>query len=284
MPRFVPESPEFLQLLNGNPNADLVRIALEIARDACPGLEFGPYLQQLDQLAERVRFRIPEDAPTRLLLQQINWVLYVEEGFTGNDSNYFDPNNSYLNEVLDRRTGIPISLGVLYRGVAERLGLPLHGVNLPAHFVLRADQESVEPVFIDPFHGGRLLDRDACQNLVASRSGAAVELTEEQFRPMSTAEVVARMLRNLRALHLQSGDAVLAFAVLKRLVALEPMEGAYRRDLGIVALGLDRLDEGIEQLSAYLEQEQQATDAGRIRSLILDARQRRAEGDGPAAG
>lgn len=261
-----------------------MRIALEIARDACPGLEFGPYLQRLDQLAARVRLRIPEEAPTQVLLQQINWVLYVEEGFTGNDSNDFDPNDSYLNEVLDRRTGIPISLGVVYRGVAERLGLPLHGVNLPAHFVLRADRESAEPMFIDPFHGGRLLDRDACQTLIASRSGAAVELTEEQFRPMSTAEVVARMLRNLRAIHLQSGDAVLAFAVLKRLVALEPIEAAYRRDLGIVALGLDRPAEGIEQLSAYLEQEHQATDARRIRSLILAARHRLAEGNGPTAG
>jgi regulator of sirC expression with transglutaminase-like and TPR domain len=283
VPLSFPESPEFLRLLDGNPRADLVRIALEIARDACPGLESAPSLRRLDDLAARVRLRVPEQAPTIALLQQINWVLYVEEGFSGNEEDYFDPSNSYLHEVLDRRTGIPISLGVVYRAVAERLGLTLHGVNLPAHFVLRADGEPAEPVFIDPFHGGRLLDRAACLELVASRTGTAIVLTEDQFRPMTTAEVVGRMLRNLRAIHLKGGDAVPAFAVLRRLAALEPNEAAHRRDLGIVALGIDRLDDGIEQLSAYLEQDGQAADAGRVRSLILDARRRQAEDPGPSA-
>ncbi len=260
-----------------------MRIALEIARDACPDLVFEPYLRRINDLAKRVRLRIPEEVGTQELIQQINWVLYVEEGFTGNDDDYFDPNNSYLNEVLDRRTGIPISLGVLYLGVAERLGLRLDGVNLPAHFVLRADQGLKDPMFIDPFQGGRILDRQGCRHLVSSRSGTVVDLSEEQFRPMSTAEVVARMLRNLRAIHLQSGDAMLASAVLTRLVALEPQEAGYRRDLGIVALGIDRLDEGIEQLSAYLEQAGQAPDAETIRALILNARHRQAQEGGPGA-
>ncbi|MEW4567454.1 transglutaminase-like domain-containing protein [Tautonia sp. JC769] len=278
-----PDSPEFLRLLQGDPRADLTRIALEIARDARPGLEFAPWLRRLDDLAARARLRVSNEAPTLAVLHQINWVLYVEEGFSGNEEDYFDPSNSYLNEVLERRTGIPISMGLVYRAVAERLGLSLHGVNLPAHFVLRADHAPAGPIFIDPFHGGRLLDRDACRELIASRIGRPVELADEQFLPMTPAAIVARMLRNLRAIHLQGGEAAPAFHVLRRLAALEPGEGEHRRDLGIVALGIDRLEDGIEQLSAYLEQDGQAADAGRIRSLILDARHRQAEGGDPEA-
>ncbi len=160
----------------------------------------------------------------------------------------------------------------------------MDGVNLPAHFVLRADREDGSTVFVDPFDDGRLLDRDGCRRLVASRTGTEVALTEDQFRAISTAEIVSRMLRNLRGIHLQSGDAAAAWPVLARLCVLNPAESTLRRDLGVVALGLDRLPEGIEQLSSYLESSDQPSDAPLIRDLILNARRRLTEDEGTNPG
>lgn len=275
----IPDGPEFHRLASGDDQADLAKIALEIARDANPLLEFAPYFQKIAHLADRVRPRIVDGGTTLDRIRQINWVLFVEDGYSGNDSEYFDPRNSYLDEVIDRRTGIPISLCILYRAVAERVGQPLNGVNLPAHFVLRADCEDGSSIFVDPFHNGRILDRDGCQRLISSRSGTAVELTDEHFLPISTAVIVSRMLRNLRAIHLQTGDAVLAWPVLARLSALNPSDPTLHRDLGVVALGLDQLREGIEQLSSYLESSEQPSDAPVIRDLILNARQRLTDAD-----
>lgn len=279
MPVSIPDSPEFNLLVAGDERADLARIALEIARDADPCLDPIPYLAQIDTLAARAMPRIPDDATTEDVLRQVNWILYVEERFSGNEEDYYDPRNSYLSEVLDRRTGIPISLGVLYRAVAGRLGLSLSGVNLPAHFVLRADRGDGTPLFVDPFHAGALLDRDGCRRLVSSRAGSHVELCEEHLRPCSTAEVVARMLGNLRAIHLNAGDALAAAPVLRRLVALRPGEPGHRRDLGVVLLGLERPSEAIEHLSAYLEQAEQPADAPSVRALIRQARERPRPGD-----
>ena len=273
VPLPVPDSPEFARLVGGDDGADLERIALEIARDAHPGLDFGPSLARLDGLADRARPRIPDGSGTEDVLRQINWVLYVEEGFSGNDEDYDDPNNSYLDEVLGRRTGIPISLAVVYRAVAGRLGLPMWGVNLPAHFVLGAARGDGSTVFVDAFHGGALIDRDGCRRLVASRAGAAVELAEEHIPPATTAEVVTRMLRNLGAIHMRSGDAASALPALTRLAALAPDVPGPRRDLGLASLMLDRLPDAIGHLSAYLEQASQPTDAAEIRSLLLQARQ-----------
>src|SRR5262249_40900984 len=130
-------SPEFQGLLAGARTPSLIRIALEIARDAYPALDIGQYVARVEDLAARIRARCGGLLKPRKILGQINWALFVEEGFTGNQENYFDPRNSYLNEVIDRKTGIPISLSILYWSLADRLGVPLEGVNLPAHFMLR---------------------------------------------------------------------------------------------------------------------------------------------------
>jgi regulator of sirC expression with transglutaminase-like and TPR domain len=270
--RPIPNSPEFSRLAAGDEGADLTLIALEIARDARPGLDPAPYLDRIDALADRVRPRVPVGASTEEILRQVNWVLFVEEQFSGNEEDYHDPRNSDLSEVIERRTGIPISLSLLYRAVAGRLGLGLRGVNLPVHFVLRADREDGGAIFIDAFHAGALLDQDGCRRLIASRAGSIIELLDEQFLPCSASEVVARMLRNLRAIHLQAGHVMAAEPVLRRLIALRPEEPPYRKDLGVVLMGLDRPSEAIEQLSAYLEQAEQPRDAPAVRGLILEAR------------
>jgi regulator of sirC expression with transglutaminase-like and TPR domain len=264
-------SPEFRRLLAGDPAVDLTRIALEIAQDAYPELDPSPYLGRIDDLAARVRDRCPPLARPRQVIGQVNWVLYVEEGFRGNTDEYYDPRNSYLNEVLDRRTGIPISLAVVYRAVADRLGLAMAGVNLPAHFVLRTGQ-GPGTIFVDPFHAGHLLDRQGCERLVATVTGQDVQLSDAQLAPCPTGMIVARMLRNLKAVYLREHQFLAALPVLRRLATLTRDEPLERRDLGVCLLHADRPGEAIDHLRAYLDAQPEADDAETVATLLSTAR------------
>ena len=265
------ESPEFRRLVEGDPRADLTRVALEIAADAYPGLEARPYLDRIDDLAGRVRERCPAGARARRVLGQINWVLFVEERFRGNADAYYDPRNSYLNEVLDRKVGIPISLSVLYLAVADRLGLRMAGVNLPAHFVLRT-LEPGDPLFVDPFHTGALLDAEGCSRRIAELTGRPVSLTDSQLDPCATPTVVARMLRNLKAIYIQADDYASAVPVLRRLAAVRVDDPAESRDWGMVSLYAGRPGEAVAPLQAYLDACPEADDSDAIRSLLRVAR------------
>lgn len=273
MPDPFASSPEFRRLLAGDPDADLTTIAFEIALDAHPELDVTAYRRRIANLAERVRDRCPPGSRPRSVLGQINWVLFVEEGYRGNLQDYYDPDNSYLNRVIDRKVGIPISLALLYRAVAGGLGLPLSGVNLPAHFVLRADVGEAQPLFVDAFHEGALLDRKGCRARVEEVTGQDVDLEDEQLDPCSTAVVVARMLRNLKAVYLRRQEFAQALPVVRRLAALcggDPLE---LRDHGMVSLRADRPGEAIRPLQAYLSAMPHAEDAQAVASFLSAARQ-----------
>ncbi len=265
------QSPEFLKLLQRDPGADLTRIALEIARDEYPDLDAESYLQKIEALADRVRDRCPSGARPRQVLGQVNWVLYVEEGYQGNTEDYSDPRNSYLNEVIDRRMGIPISLSVLYRALAGRLGLEVSGVNLPAHFLLRVGR-GASTIFIDPFHAGALLDRAGCERCISKVIGQSVALSDLQLEPCSLAQVVSRMLRNLKAIYLQRNDFMVALPVQRRLAALDPGEPQEQRDLGMLCLQVDRPGDAVSPLEAYLQARPDADDAEAVGSLLRAAR------------
>jgi regulator of sirC expression with transglutaminase-like and TPR domain len=265
------ESPEFQRLLRREPRSDLVRIALEIARDAYHDLDIDQYLGRIAALADRVRGRCASGAKPRALLGQINWVLFVEEGFRGNREDYYDPRNSYLNRVIDRKTGIPITLSILYAAIAGRLGLALSGVNLPAHFMLRVDGGDAT-IFVDPFHDGALLDRRGCEQRIAQIMGHPVPLTDVQLAPCGPDLIVTRMLRNLKAIHLERQDYAEALPVLRRLAALNPGDPHEQRDFGMLCLRLDRPAEAIAPLQAYLDARPRAEDADDIAPLLRAAR------------
>lgn len=271
MRRGFDDSPEFLRLLSGDDTVDLSLVALEVARDLYPELDPSDYLGRLDALAERVRDRCPPGAMARRILGQINWVLFVEESFRGNDESYYDPRNSFLNEVLDRKLGIPISLSMIYLAVADRLGLAMSGVNLPAHFIVRSRWGS-EAVFVDPYHGGTLLDREGCQRLLEKVTGQGVILTDEQLAPCSPALVVRRMLHNLKAVYLRENDFASALPVLRRLTALAGDDPIERRDLGVACLHAGRPGEAIDHLDAYLTAFPKATDSVPVATLLKVAR------------
>lgn len=264
-------SPEFQRLLRRDPQTDLVRVGLEIARDAYLKLDPEPYLARVEALADRARERCAALDRPRLVLGQINWVLFVEEGFQGNSDDYYDPRNSYLNEVIDRKTGIPISLSVLYWRVAARVGLEVAGVNLPAHFMLRVGRGD-STVFVDPFHSGALLDRDGCRRQVARMVGPDVAITEGHLAPCRPTQVVARMLRNLKSIYLQSHDYLATIPVQRRLVALLDDDADEQRDLGMLFLRADRPAEAIAPLQAYLDAVPPLPDADHVAALLRAAR------------
>jgi regulator of sirC expression with transglutaminase-like and TPR domain len=264
-------SPEFQRLLRREPPSDLIRIALEIARDAYPELEAEPYLEKIESLTLRIRDRVPAGAKPRQVLGQINWVLFVEEGFQGNVDDYYDPRNSYINEVIDRKTGIPISLSVLYWTLADRLGLAMAGVNLPWHFMLRVGRAE-STIFVDPFHGGALLDREGCRRAVSEILGKPVDLTDMQVAPCGHDQVVARMLRNLKAIYFRNHDFQTALWVQRRLAALNPRDFDEQRDLGMLCLQLDRPAEAIVPFQSYLEADPKSEDAEVVGALLRAAR------------
>jgi regulator of sirC expression with transglutaminase-like and TPR domain len=269
-------NPEFQRLLAGDPRTSLLRIALEIARDAYPDLNTDDYIGRVGQLADRIRGRCHCSEQPRALLGQINRTLFVEEGYQGNQENYFDPRNSYLNEVIDRKKGIPISLSVLYRALAEEIGLTLEGVNLPAHFMLRFDEKD-QPLFIDLFHAGEILDRGGCERRISELSKKPIVLSDSQLAPCPLRQVVARMLRNLKVIYLGTHDYVSAYQVQRRLAAVACGEPSEQRDLGMICLQVDRPGQSIDPFQAYLEAAPDAEDAESVRDLLKTARRMVAE-------
>ena len=197
--------------------------------------------------------------------------MFVEEGYEGNRENYFDPRNSYLNEVIDRKTGIPISLSILYASLAERLGVVLEGVNFPAHFMLRLD-DSRQPLFIDPFHAGEFLDRRGCEGRLSDLTHHPVALSDDQVAPCPPRVIVARMLRNLKAIYLGTNDFPSALSVQRRLAAAAADEPEEQRDLGMICLQLDHSGEAIDPLQAYLAALPDAADAEPVTALLNAAR------------
>jgi regulator of sirC expression with transglutaminase-like and TPR domain len=210
-------------------------------------------------------------AKPRKVLGQINWALFVEEKFVGDRDDYFDPRNSYLNEVINRRKGIPISLSVLYAGVAERLGVRLEGANFPAHFMLQID-DGAEPRFIDPFHAGAFLDRRGCEQRLTELTRYPVVLSDEQLAPCPPRVIVARMLRNLKAIYLGTSDYLSALPVQRRLARVAGDDPSEQRDLGMICVHSDRPGEAIDPLQRYLDSQADAEDAENVSNLLNAAR------------
>ncbi len=270
------DSPEFQRLLAGEDPVHLARIALEIARDAYPDLEVESYLARIRQLADRVRLRCPLGARVREILGQINWVLYVEEEMRGNGEDYYDPRNSYLNEVLDRRLGIPITLSVLYQAVAEPLGLSMAGVNLPGHFMLRVDDEN-QTWFVDAYNAGNAMSREACERELSDILQQPLDLTDDMASACSIAVIATRMLRNVKAIYLNANDIPSALPVQRRLTALNPLDPREVQDMGILCLNADRPGEALDPLRAYLAGATDAHESKEIQALFEVARRRVAQ-------
>jgi regulator of sirC expression with transglutaminase-like and TPR domain len=250
---------------------DLLTGALLIARDAYPALDLDHERARLEALSEPLLGQGLEREPALIQARVLGEHLHSNYGFRGNAENYHDPDNSFLNIVLDRRLGIPISLAVVYVTVAERVGVRARGVGFPGHFLVRVD-DADSTVVLDPFFGGELLDREALKGLL-QRVAPRVSFSDEMLDPAPSRHIVARMLMNLRTLYAARGDAGHLLVVLDRLVDLIPEAYDAIRDRGFLYARLGAQSAAVADLRRYLDALPHADDASDVRRAItqLDA-------------
>ncbi len=251
-----------------SPDPDLAIAALMIARVEYPRLDAGPYLDQLDALGEEARVRVaaaavvPGDAPPRVdperyaRVMALNAYLFDEMRFVGNERQYQDPRNSFLNEVLDRRTGIPITLALLYMEVARRAGLKVEGINFPGHFLLRCPARRglpySEDLIIDAFHGGALLSEDACRELLRKHVGDEAVFDDHLLGHATKQQILARVLLNLKRVYVRMHSFPQARDITELLLAVDPSAINELRDRGLLAYHLKDFSAALRDLQDYL--------------------------------
>ncbi len=260
-----------LDLLSREPTAplDVAEIALHLARDEYADLDVEAHLGELDAMAHEARAYLRGDLRTQV--RGLCRYLFHEMGFRGNTRDYYDARNSYLNVVLERRTGIPISLSTVAIAVGTRAGLEVVGVGLPGHFVAKAVADGKDVLF-DPFHGGRLLAPTDCEHLVMQVTEQPFEASAENLRAVPVGMTVLRMLNNLKGVYLRQGDFRRAVRVMERLRQLDPRDPLQQRDLGVSLLQMGQPGKAIDYLDGYLRAVPTAEDAATVRDLLRQAR------------
>ena len=194
------------ELNQSDRDINLARAALYIAQATYPDLDIDGQLQILAEMAKEVAKRIPQSRYPLMVIRTINNYLYEELGFTGNHSNYYDPRNSFLNEVLARRTGIPITLALVYLEIAQRIDFPMIAIGMPGHFMIRPDFEDSE-IFIDTFHNGDVLFAEDCRQMLMNIYRQEIPFLTPALVPTVTKpQFIARMLNNLQMIYLDRGD------------------------------------------------------------------------------
>jgi regulator of sirC expression with transglutaminase-like and TPR domain len=251
---------------------DLAEAALWIAAEEQPGVEPAPWLARLDEMGERLRSRLTGVTTELGRVELLAGFLSDEVGLRGNAVDYYDPRNSFLNEVLARRLGIPITLALVYMEVGRRAGVPLVGVGFPGHFLLR---HSVHPsLLLDPFEGGRLLTEGDCRQMLERLSGGSLPFDARLLKPSSPRQILVRMLNNLRGIYLNRNEPLRVIGVLDRVVLLDSDDVGARRDRGLLSLRWGDPQRGIEDLERYLDLEPEAPDAEAVEKLLAEARRR----------
>jgi regulator of sirC expression with transglutaminase-like and TPR domain len=246
---------------------DLARAALLVAKEQYPGLAVEQYLARLDQLAEEVKDRLADETAPLVVLEELTRTLYQRHSFRGNRDAFNDPRNSFLNDVLDRRLGIPLTLGIVVLEVGWRLRLPLEGVNFPHHFLIRFQGDALH-LLIDPFDGGRARYEDEAQELLDRVYGGKVRLQESFLRRASKRDILVRLLNNLKGVFLNAGDHARALAVVERLLILRPEGADDHRARGVLLARLGQRREAIEQLRRWLAAAAPGDESERTRRLI----------------
>jgi regulator of sirC expression with transglutaminase-like and TPR domain len=252
-----------------SPDPDLAIAALMIARVEYPKLDAGPYLDQLDAFGREARTRVAEasqpagdvfgrvDPVICARVMALNDYLFRELRFVGNETQYEDPRNSFLNEVLERRTGIPISLALLYMEVARRAELHVEGINFPGHFLLRCPARRGPPynedLIIDAFHGGALLSEEACRELLRRHAGGGIVFGQPLLAHATKPQILARMLLNLKLLYVRMHSFPQARDVTELLLAVDPSGIDELRDRGLLAYQLKDFSAALRDLQAYLQ-------------------------------
>lgn len=266
----------------------LAEAALLVAETERPGLDVAEYVARLDVHAAMLRRVLDaEGASGRRAVELAGTYLFRDAGFRGNHVDYYDPRNSYLDAVLERRLGIPITLSIVYCEVASRAGLRPEPVAFPGHFLVKhalpagdplapAPQE-LQTIVVDPFEAGRVLERADLERLIEARFGHEMHYGPQLLRAAEPREVLARLLRNLKAIYLRSGDPDRAFRVVDQILLFEPGAREERRDRGLLAARIGRFDRALADLVRYAQALPDNVERRTIRGEIETLRRKRAE-------
>lgn len=260
----------FATLVQQQEDIPLFEAALAIAQDDDAQLDLGALDAEFDRLAARLRKRLQGETTPIQRLRLLNHYFYVELGFAGNVNDYYDPDNSYLHKVLASRRGIPISLAVVYMELGRAISLDVKGVSFPGHFLMKLTVESGD-IVIDPFNGASLSREDLEERIEGFRAQgmAPEEMPLSGFlRPAPPRDILARMLRNLKALFTEQPDWQRVLDVQQRLVLLLPQDYTELRDRGQAYMQLECPQAALADFKTYLEECPDASDAEEIRTRL----------------
>jgi regulator of sirC expression with transglutaminase-like and TPR domain len=244
------------------PGPDLAAPAFLIARLEYPRLDAGPYLDLIDEMgvaaAYRIASEIGHDAPLAARVDVLNKYLFTELAFSGNREHYDDPRNSCLNQVLDKRMGIPISLALVYIEVGRRAGIRIEGINFPGHFLARALQDlhtddPDEGLIVDPFHAGAILTEADCRSLLQRHMGEDAAWEPSLLARATRRQILIRMLLNLKRLYVRMRSFPQARQVTDILLALQPSSISELRDRGLLAYHMNDVFHALKDLEQYLK-------------------------------
>ncbi len=261
----------FIAIAEGPDSAiDLGEAMAVIAAEDQPNLAVVEQLHGLDRLASRLRGSLRGVEEPRAKLEALCRGMFDELRFRGNSEDYYDPKNSYLYHVLDRRLGIPISLSVVLIEVGRRLGMSLEGVSFPVHF-LACDLDA-PGLYVDAFHGGALLDADECRALLERMTAGQLSFSAPMLEPCGTRDVLVRALSNLKAIYVRRRAFGLALAAIDRILLLVPSAVAQLRDRGLLNLHASQFRDAIDDLELYLDVSPRADDRLVVQARIAEAR------------
>jgi regulator of sirC expression with transglutaminase-like and TPR domain len=252
---------------------DLAEAALLIAASEYEGLNWGHYLNKLDVMADDVMLLRAGESDPQTNIKILNDYLFGTLHFTGNQDEYNDPRNSYLNDVLERRTGIPISLSLVYMEVGKRAGMPIEGIGLPGHFIVRYNYNDeyynrTEQILLDPFNGGTSLSEEDCARMVNEIYHRPMSLTPVFMRPVTKKQFITRMLNNLKTCYVEQEDFQRALRVERMLMAVSPEDWDEVRDRGAIHFRAGKYWKAIYDFQSYLRHTPDAKDGTQIRNYI----------------
>lgn len=261
---------QFYQEINQpDSQIDLGKAALYIAQEQDADCEPQEYLNAFETMAAAVQERLPKQQYPLRVIQTLNQYLFQELGFMGNHENYYDPINSYLNQVIERRKGIPITLSIVYLEVAKRIDFPMVGIGMPGHFLIRPDFEEAG-IYVDAFHQGEVLFPEDCEARLSQIYGQPVQLKPEFLAAVSHRHILARMLTNLKVIYMNTEAFESAVSMIEWILLLFPDAITEKRDRGILYYQLNRWIEARQDLEDYLQQSPTPQDASVIRQLLAN--------------
>jgi regulator of sirC expression with transglutaminase-like and TPR domain len=257
------------------PDADLILCALLLEKEERPAIDPVKTLQQVDHWSQLIDRRLGGARAPVAVAEAIAELLFSELGFRPNREAYYQPQNSHMSQVVDRRLGIPISLSLLYLGIGFRLHAPMVGIGFPGHFLLRIGDER-RGILADPFGQGRVLDRASAEALLRQYYGQAAQLSPSHLQPLSTRGTLARMQRNLKLIYLRENNFQAALDATDRIVFLQPDEADERRDRGLLFERLECFGAAAKDYEAYLDLKANGDDAAAIRERLMNVSKRAA--------